>query len=94
MHPSQYSALNQLGGTSTGDEIGFGFNATYLRLVNRGGVGTAYFNISSTGAASTSDGMSLSSGETFEANIAQCAGIGLTTASTSTGDGVDVLALG
>lgn len=91
MQPAQYSA-EELAGTSTGDAVAFGFNATYIRLVNRGNK-QAYFDLGSTGLGTTG-GASLSSGEVFSAAIPPCAGFGLATASTSTGDGIDVLALG
>ena len=96
MNPSQYIGVGGglAGTTSTGVGLAFGFNATHIRIKNEGdGVGTVYFSLGTTGIA-TSEDMPLSSGETFDSWVPQCAGLGLATATESTGDGVSVLALG
>ncbi len=92
MYPSQYAQQGLISSSSgPGVEVDIGFQATYIKLVNRG-PGTKYVNFQSTVA--TTDDFPISSGETFEARMGQCSGFGLATVSTSTGLGVDVIALG
>ena len=92
--PNQFAA-EVLTGTSTEDAVVFGFNATYVRVANRG-TAPMFLNLSSTAAATTADA-ALEAGEVFSGSISGAAGLGLATASTSTGDSskrVNVLALG
>ncbi len=93
MFANQYGAI--LDGTSTGIQVAFGFRATYLRLANLGTTAPAYFAFT-TGVATSGD-MPLSVGQTVEARVPPCSGLGLMTASTSTTAAlkqINVLAIG
>ncbi len=93
MFAGGYGAI--VDGTSTGFEVAFGFRATYLRLANLGTTAAAYFTLT-TGVATSND-MPLSVGQTVEAQIPPCSGLGLMTASTSTTAAlkqIDVIAIG
>jgi hypothetical protein len=94
--PSQYSAggFGIAGSTTSGAGLAFGFNATYIRIKNRGGVGTAYVDFGTTGVATTGSAFTVTSGETFYEQVPRCAGLGLATAGPSTEEGVEVVALG
>lgn len=90
--PNQHAEHDIVTGTSTGEGVDFGFNATYLRISNDG-PRSLFLNLGST-QPSTGDGFEVTSGETVEMNVGPCRGIGLAKNSTSTGIGARVLALG
>jgi hypothetical protein len=69
--------------TSTGDGVAFGFTATRVRVANDGPV-RVFYDLGTTGEASTSD-PTLGPGEDVVLQVL-AAGAGFKTTSTSTGD--------